>query len=92
MGLAAPATGCRDAGPALVAACARRGTRIGGGGAGRLRQTVVRAPWPSANREQRGGREEGEDSPENRRAGTSASARSGSGEGDEKLCDSGVGI
>jgi hypothetical protein len=60
MGLAAPATGCRDAGPALVAACARRGTRIGGGGAGRLRQTVVRAPWPSANREQRGGREERE--------------------------------
>jgi hypothetical protein len=57
---AAPATGCRDAGPALVAACARRGTRIGGGGAGRLRQTVVRAPWPSANREQRGGREERE--------------------------------
>jgi hypothetical protein len=108
MGLAAPATGCRDAGPALVAACARwdarfagldrdlepgpgtrqgqgqapargalatvgswkgtsghtvgggsqgahRRTRIGGGGAGRLRQTAVRAPWPPADREQREG-------------------------------------
>jgi hypothetical protein len=31
-----------------------------GGEAGRLRQTAVRAPWPPANREQRGGREERE--------------------------------
>jgi hypothetical protein len=108
MGLAAPATGCHNAGPALVATCARRDarfaglgrdlgpgtrqgqvpargasatvgswkgtsgravgggsqgvrrrTRIGGGGAGRLRQTVVRAPWPPVDREQRG-REERE--------------------------------
>jgi hypothetical protein len=45
----------------------RRRTKIGGGGAGRLRQTTVRAPWPPANREQRGGEGgEGEDSPENR--------------------------
>jgi hypothetical protein len=38
----------------------RRRTRIGGGGAGRPRQTAVRAPWPLADREQRGGREERE--------------------------------
>jgi hypothetical protein len=97
----------RDAGPALVAARARRDARLAGldrdlgpgrgGGRGRCatRMAVAGCRSRGCSEDASRGREEGRERThlEPPCAGTSASsARFGSGEGDEELCDGGVGI